>query len=289
MKETFQILKGKTHDIGGGLTVRRCLPHRQKPMVGPFIFWDHMGPRSMSEDFELTVRAHPHIGLGTITYLFSGELVHRDSLGIKQVIRPGEVNWMVAGKGIAHSERGGYAPKYPYLEGIQLWMALPVAWEECEPFFQHVAAQDLPSLTMDGISWTLIAGEFLGQTSPVKVKSPLFYLKATLQAGEALNLAVPKEQEGAVYPLDGEIRSGDQGLGPGELLVFEKGEPLRFHSETGGTVLVFGGEPLPEPRRIWWNLVSSRQELIEKAKEDWQAGRFPPVVDETEWIPLPEK
>lgn len=282
-------LTSHSKDIGG-FTVRRLLPAAQCRSVGPFIFFDHMGPAEFAPGDGVDVRPHPHIGLATVTYLFEGALLHRDSLGTVQEIRLGDVNWMTAGRGIVHSER---TP--PHLRqqgarahGLQFWVALPREHEQCEPSFQHCPADSLPRLDGRGNSLLLIAGEAFGLRSPVHALSPLFYADLQLQAGSDFLLSV-EHAERAVYPVAGTVRIGDEVLPLDRLAVLEPGQPVRLEADADARLMLLGGAPLDAPRHMWWNLVSSDPALIEQARQDWAAGRFPEVPGESERIPLPER
>jgi redox-sensitive bicupin YhaK (pirin superfamily) len=283
------VINARRRDLGG-FEVGRVLPWTKRRMVGPFAFFDHMGPVTFPPNLprRTDVRPHPHIGLATITYLFAGEIVHRDSVGFHQVIRPGEVNWMTAGRGISHSERfdtlresGGE------LHGIQAWVALPESDEEIDPAFVHFDANQLPVATVSGVTLTLIAGRFLGMTSPVETRSPLFYVHAELQAGADLKASAPYSER-AAYIARGAVQVEGHTFEAGQMLVFEKGDVPAITAVESSTLMLLGGEPLGE-RHIWWNFVSSRSERIEQAKADWRAGRIPlPVGDDAEFIPLPD-
>ena len=274
----------------GGFFVRRILPFATRRMVGPFIFLDHMGPAAFDPGKGVDVRPHPHIGLATVTYLFSGELFHRDSLGNAQEIRPGAVNWMTAGRGIVHSERTGTAERRGShdLHGLQSWVALPKAQEETAPEFFHHPADTLPSKSADGVALTLIAGEAFGMRAPVKTYSPIFYVDVAMQPGA--RLVVPADySERALYLIEGILKAGDDALAPLEMSVFRAGETVTLHAGSAAHAVILGGEPFPEPRHIWWNFVSSDESRIEQAKQDWKAQRFPKVPgDEKEFTPLPE-
>ena len=275
----------------GGFEVGRVLPFAKRRMVGPFIFFDHMGPVYFEPGIprEVDVRPHPHIGLSTITYLFDGEIMHRDSVGCEQPIRPGEVNWMTAGRGITHSERfeRGRREGGP-LNGIQAWVALPVEHEETDPEFTHYASDELPTFDEDGASGRLIAGSIWGLPSPVRTHSPLFYLHWALQPGAQATL--PAEySERALYVASGAIEIGNERAEEGAMLVLSPGQPVHFTAQGAATVMALGGEPVGH-RFIDWNFVSSSKERIEQAKADWRAGRMKlPINDDQEWIPLPEE
>ena len=283
----------RTHDLGDQFIVRRALPSKQRRMVGPFVFLDQMGPHVFSAGQGLDVRPHPHIGLATVTYLLDGEIMHRDSLGTVQSIRPGAVNWMTAGKGIVHSERTAPDQRQAgsSLFGLQCWVALPRELEETEPAFSHTSASELPVLEGEGATARVIAGRFFGQTSPAPTSSPLFYVDLQLQPGA--RLAMPSEYaEQALYIVDGSLDLGRDGsFGAGQLLVLKPGATLTLAgggSGSGARVMLLGGEPMDGPRYLTWNFVSSSVERIEQAKADWKAQAFPPVAGETEFIPLPD-
>ena len=287
------VVPGRARDLVGGFKVRRVLPYSQRRMVGPFIFLDQMGPEVLRAGAGLDVAPHPHIGLATVTYLFEGELLHRDSLGVVQMIRPGEVNWMTAGSGIAHSERTPTELRQTgkKLFGLQSWVALPTRDEETEPTFAHHEAAELPIIEGEGKRVCLIAGSLYGARSPVVTRSELFYADVMLEAGAILQLPTEHEER-AVYIVSGSIELPTEGhvFNASELLVFKPGEAITLcaRNESPARLMLLGGAPLDGARHIWWNFVSSSKERIEQAKEDWQEGRFSPVPDETEFIPLPE-
>lgn len=283
------VIEGRRKDLGG-FEVGRVLPWTQRRSVGPFVFFDHMGPVRLATNLprRVDVRPHPHIGLSTITYLFAGEIVHRDSLGFHQVIRAGEVNWMTAGRGISHSERFETMREHGgLLHGIQAWIALPSADEEVAPAFVHHEADELPVERAAGATRRVIAGKAFGQSSPVRTHSPLVYVHVELQAGAST--AIPDGySERAAFVAAGTVRVGQQGFAAGQMIVFAPGSDPRIDATTAATVMLLGGEPLGE-RHVWWNFVSSRRERIEQAKADWRAGRIAlPVGDADEFIPLPE-
>ena len=279
-----------SRDLGDGFTVRRALPSAQRRMVGPFIFMDQMGPVAFAGDHALDVRPHPHIGLATVTFLLEGEILHRDSLGNELPIRPGEVNWMTAGRGIVHSERtpahvratGGS------LFGLQTWVALPAAHEETAPAFAHYAADALPVAEDAGARLALIAGTADGLTSPVKTLSDMIYGDLTLAPGARYCFGA-EHIERAVYVVTGSLRiEGQEGsFGAAQLVVIRPGAEVVLTSDEPSRLMLAGGEPFPEKRLIYWNFVSSRADRIEQAKDDWRAGRFDPVPGESEFIPLP--
>ncbi len=278
----------RTHDIGG-FEVRRALPSARRRMVGPFIFWDQMGPAELKPGHGLDVRPHPHIGLATVTYLFDGEILHRDSVGSVQAIRPGAVNWMTAGRGIAHSERSGDETRRTgqRVFGIQSWMALPKAHEETEPGFIHHPAEALPVVQGEGKRVRIIAGQAYGARSPLKTFTETLYVDAQLDPGA--RLPVPAEHaERAIHVAEGTVTVGGDRFEAGQLLVLRPGDAITVEAESAARVLLLGGEPMDGPRHIWWNFVSSSKDRIEAAKADWKAGRFTAVPGETEFIPLPE-
>jgi redox-sensitive bicupin YhaK (pirin superfamily) len=277
-----------TRDLGDGFKVRRVLPSARRRMIGPFVFLDEMGPTRLPAGSGLDVRPHPHIGLATVTYLFEGEILHQDSLGVRQPIRPGDVNWMIAGRGIVHSERTPQALRASGSSawGLQSWLALPERDEERAPSFKHHAEADLPQLSDSGTRIRVVAGTFLGMRSPVETLSDLFYADVKLEGAE---LAIPPDyDERGAYILDGSISVEDQTFERGRLLVFKPGAHVVLKAIAPAGVMLLGGEPLG-PRYVWWNFVSSSKERIEQAKADWKAGRFGGVPGDAEFIPLPEE
>ena len=274
-----------------GFTVGRVLPAVGQRMVGPFIFFDHMGPAELSPGHGLDVRPHPHINLATVTYLFEGAIAHRDNLGSHQVIRPGEINWMTAGRGIAHSERTPPEERArgPRMHGIQLWVALPREHEETAPAFHHHAAGALPTVEVDGAQLRVLIGSAFGASSPVETFSPMFYVEAQVPAGGLLPLPADY-RERAAYVIEGSLVCGADRVESRHMAVFASGSAPTMRAETPARVLLLGGEPLEGPRHIWWNFVSSSKERIEQAKRDWKEGRFAPVPgDDEEFIPLPSE
>ena len=274
----------------GEMEVRRALPSVKRQMVGPFIFFDQMGPAEFLTDQGIDVRPHPHINLATVTYLFEGEIRHRDSLGTDIAIAPGAVNWMRAGRGIVHSERTGEGRRRSgqRLFGIQTWVALPEDQEESDPAFVHHGAAELPVVESDGLEARLIAGRAFGEASPLATASETLYADVTLKRGARLPVDADHEER-AVYTISGRVEVAGQGFEPGQLLVLRPGDPHVVTAETDARVMLFGGAPMGGPRYIWWNFVSSRRERIEQAKEEWARGRFDTVPgDEAEFIPLPE-
>ena len=289
MSQIELVIDGRHKDLGG-FEVERVLPYAPRRMVGPFIFFDHMGPAEFQPGFPTTVdvRPHPHIGLSTLTYLFDGEITHRDSLGAHQPIRPGEVNWMTAGRGITHSERfERHRAEGGLMHGIQAWVALPEHEAECEPEFEHYEEADAPSYQSGGLHARLVAGSAFGATSPVKVRSPLFYVHWRLAAGALAGLP-PEYPERAAYVVSGTVEIDGQTIEAGRMAVFAPGQTIEFRAVTDAEIMLLGGEPVG-PRLIEWNFVASTRERLEAAKDDWRAGRFPlPVGDDAEFIPLPE-
>ena len=282
------VIEPRRKDLGG-FEVGRVLPFAKRHMVGPFIFFDHFGPVEFAPGIprEMDVRPHPHIGLSTVTYLFDGEIMHRDSLGTEQAIRAGEVNWMTAGRGITHSERFERArAEGGRLHGIQAWVALPVEEEETAPAFAHHPAEDLPTYEDGGLWARLVAGEAFGAKAKVKTHSPMFYVHWQLRAGA--NAQLPAEYpERAAYIATGAVEMEGRSYEAGRMLVFTPGEPVLFTATRPATVMLLGGEPLGE-RFIEWNFVSSSRQRIEQAKADWRAGRMKlPDRDNKEFIPLP--
>ena len=286
------LIQGKTHDLGGGFTVRRVLPSARQRMVGPFIFFDHFGPIDVAPGGDgMEVRPHPHIGLATVSYLFDGGIFHRDSLGYAQAIRPGDVNWMTAGRGIAHSERTELAMRQAgfRMHGVQTWVALPKAHEETAPAFEHVEAARLPAWNEGSASLRLIVGTYAGRTAPTTHFSPIFYVAVEMEAGARIVVS-PEHAERAAYVAEGEAAIGEDVLAVGDLAVLAPGQPVEIVAGGGGAkVMLCGGATMDGPRHIWWNFVSSSKERIEQAKADWRDGRFGKVPGDAEFIPLPEK
>lgn len=282
------IIVPRARDIGG-FEVRRALPSAKKRMIGPFIFFDQMGPAEFLTDQGIDVRPHPHIGLSTVTYLFSGEIYHRDSLGTELPIAPGAVNWMTAGKGIVHSERTSEEKRKSghSLFGIQTWVAMPEKYEEIDPDFEHRSAEALPVLRDGGVNTRIIVGGMYGQKSPVKTYSDMFYASSDMQADSVLPLDADYEERG-IYIVSGEIDIAGDRFEGGQLLVFRPGDRITIRANKPSRIMLLGGEPMDGPRHIWWNFVSSSKERIEQAKEDWRQARFDTVPgDKEEFIPLP--
>jgi redox-sensitive bicupin YhaK (pirin superfamily) len=282
------VIEPREKDLGG-FSVRRVLPASAQRRVGPFIFFDHMGPSRFAAGNGMDVRPHPHIGLSTLTYLFTGQIMHRDSLGYVQNIEPGAVNWMTAGRGIVHSERTPDALRASGFDmhGLQIWIALPDGFEEVEPSFTHHPAGSLPVIRNEHVEMTLIAGEAFGLRSPVKTWSPLFYVHVEAQRGAGLSM--PSDYaERALYIVSGEVNADQQLFGPGHMLVFGEGTQPDIFASKKSTVMLLGGAPLASDRTVWWNFSASSRTRLEAAKADWKMGRFGQVPGETEFIPLPD-
>jgi redox-sensitive bicupin YhaK (pirin superfamily) len=282
------VIVPRARDLGG-FEVRRALPAAERQMVGPFIFFDQFGPVLMRAGQGIDVRPHPHIGLATVTWLFDGAIYHRDSLGSQQPIAPGELNWMTAGRGIVHSERtdAGELARDRQVFGIQSWVALPKAFEDTAPAFEHVAMERLPLIEDRGVKARIVAGSVYGATSPVRTHSDLFYADVRLAAGSVLPLPADHEERG-IYVAEGAIAIADQSFAAGRLLVFRPGDAISVKAQTDARIMLLGGDPMDGPRHIWWNFVSSSKDKIEAAKDDWKRGRFAIVPgDEKDFIPLP--
>ena len=282
------VIEPRDRDLGG-FSVRRVLPAAKTRTVGPFIFFDHMGPAQFPRGEGVNVRPHPHIGLATVTYLFEGEILHRDSLGFEQPIRPGDVNWMTAGRGIVHSERTSpeVSATDHRLHGIQSWVALPIADEETEPSFFHHPGDSLPEFTQGAATLRLIAGSAYGHSAPVKTYSKMFYIDAPIPAGASLKLPDDHEER-AIYIVDGAVTLAGDTYTTGNMVVVEPGATISVEAIDASRTMLLGGEPLDGRRHIWWNFVSSSKERIEQAKDDWANGRFDTVPGDSEFIPLPE-
>lgn len=282
------ILDGHEKDLGGGFIVRRILPAARQRSVGPFIFFDHFGPAEELPGVNHDVRPHPHIGLATVTYLFDGAMMHRDSLGTEQVVEPGAINWMTAGRGIVHSER---KPEHlrdtRYVNhGLQLWTALPLEHEEAEPAFSHTPADAIPECSVDDARVRVLVGEAFGQRSPVPALSPTLYLDIWMPAGGQLKLpALAPEQ--ALYAVESTVEIGGLALAPRQMAVLDPGVAVEIFAPAGARLVLVGGAPLDAPRHMWWNFVSSRKDRILQASADWEAQRMGRVPGETEFIPLP--
>jgi redox-sensitive bicupin YhaK (pirin superfamily) len=284
--ETILVINAKIRDIAG-FPVRRTLPAIERRMVGPFVFLDQMGPTHLAPGHRLDVRPHPHIGLSTMTYLLEGEILHRDSLGTVQLIQPGAVNWMTAGRGIAHSERTPEQSTAAMLSGIQFWVALPKSHEEIEPAFVHLEESALPLLADRKVRVRVIAGSAFGSSSPLRAPHPMLCLDVALSKN--VGWEVPADYpERALYVAEGEIEVDGARHGQGRLLVLPTGQQPKVQALSDARLMVLGGEPMDGPRQIWWNFVSSSKDRIEQAKLDWKLGRFAAVPGETDIIPLPE-
>jgi redox-sensitive bicupin YhaK (pirin superfamily) len=288
MSNVSLIIEERPHQMGKFL-VGRLLPFTTKKMVGPFVFIDHMGPVSLNEFENFDVPPHPHIGLSTLTYLFEGSIMHRDSLGNTIEIKPGEVNLMTAGNGIVHSER---TPEYlrnstKHLHGLQIWLAMPKALEQNDPGFAHIGANELPKWSDGSVSYTLIAGEALGKKSPVPVLSKLFLIEIKSTDTVTIDLGEELYGEAAMYILDGAVIADDIVFEPKRILVASETKLCRFTLRANSTIYIFGGNPFEEPRYIYWNFVATSRELIEQAKDKWQQQTFPKIDGETEFVPLP--
>ena len=281
-------LTGHEKDLGGGFVVRRVLPAARQRSCGPFIFFDHFGPVTEVPGVNHDVRPHPHIGLATVTYLFEGAMMHRDSLGTQQLIEPGAINWMTSGRGIVHSERRpeSLRDKSFINHGLQLWTALPLAHEEDEPSFVHTPADAIPEVRVGEAQVRVMVGQAFGAASPVKAFSQTLYLDVQLRAGGSIELPA-LAPEMAVYPVDGVLGIDDAPLAARVMAVLDPGKAVRISSAQGSRFVVIGGEPVDAPRHMWWNFVSSRKDRIIQASEDWEAQRMGHVPGETEFIPLP--
>lgn len=283
-----KLIFGKESDLGG-ISVRRVLPHRDVRSVGPFVFFDHMGPVEFQPGQGIDVPPHPHTCLATVTYLFKGAILHRDSLGSDLEITPGDLNWMSAGRGITHSERETDAVRNSVheLDGLQLWVALPDEAEESDPAFYHVAKNDLPVIEDAGLHMRLIAGEAFGKTAPVPVKSKLYYLDVEMDEGAQL-LLPGENQEGAIYVVSGTLLIDGESYKPESFIYVAPEEIPDIVAKTDCRVMLLGGLPVGR-RYIWWNFVASTKERIEAAKADWAAGKFPQIDGEDDALPLPER
>lgn len=275
----------------GSFLVGRLLPFRQKRAVGPFVFIDHMGPTEVGPDQAFDIGPHPHIGLSTLTFLFEGAIMHRDSTGAVQEIQPGAVNWMTAGKGVTHSERtpDRLRGKTFKMHGLQIWVALPPHLEETEPSFAHIPAEAIPAWETNGVKYKLIAGKALGHQSPVPVHIDLYFIEIHATETQVIGIGAGLYGESALYILNGEVNHDGQSFGPKQLLVTTEASLCAFTMQAGTTVYIFGGEPMAEEHFIHWNFVSSSKEKIQQAVEDWQAQRFPKVPGETDFVPYPGK
>lgn len=285
------LIQGRQKDLGG-FTVRRAIPTTRRRSVGPFVFFDHMGPVTIDRDHAMDVRPHPHIGLATVTYLFEGHGYHRDSIGSEQLISPGDINWMTAGRGIVHSERSPQedrVAKTPRrLHGLQIWIGLPADQEECDPSFVHWPKESLPSVVISpNLTAKILLGEFGGKRSPAEVKSRTLYLDFELKEN-AQEIIAFDEKEIAFYLIEGRAEINEQILQPGDLYVLDNPGKIQFRAEAGSRIVAVGGDPFPEPRFMWWNFVSSKKERIREAAKAWDEQSMGKVPGEKEWIPLPK-
>lgn len=281
------VIPARHKQLVDGFSVQRLLPYMKKRMIGPFIFLDHMGPADFSKTDDMVVLPHPHIGLATLTWLFQGKILHRDNLGHEQYIEPGEVNWMTSGKGVVHSER---SQTPDVLEGVQIWVALPVDKEDMPPSFYHCKAQDLPKESSNGVHTTLIAGTLNDKKSPVPVYSNLFFASIEMKTSSEFQHNLSEHQEAGIYILEGSIDIEGKTYIKHDLIVFKKGHEVHLQSEDQNVRFLFlGGEPFKEKRHIWWNFVSTNKEKIEKAKNAWRNQEFEAVINEYDYIPLPEE
>ena len=288
MSNVDLIIEERAADIGNFM-VGRLLPFRQKRMVGPFSFIDHMGPAEMTADENLDVAPHPHTGLSTLTFLFEGNIVHKDSLGTEVEIEPGAVNWMTAGRGIVHSERtpDQLRTTEKTLHGLQIWVALPLELEEMEPQFSHVEKDDIPAWEDDGVQYRLIAGKAFGKESPVPVHSELYFIEIKTKEERTVDIGEDLYGESALYILEGEVENDGHTYQPKRILVTKDASLCNFTMKANTTVYIFGGEVFPEERFIHWNFVASSKEKIEKAREMWKNQEFDKVPGETDFVPLP--
>jgi len=283
------VINARPRDIGG-FEVARALPYAKRRTVGPFIFFDRMGPAEFGPGVGIDVRPHPHIGLATVTYLFDGEIMHRDDLSYEQPIRPGDVNWMTAGRGIVHSERtrAEVRDSHSTMFGIQSWVALPKDQEEADPAFFHRTANTLPAISRDGVEMRLIAGTAYGETSPVATASPMFYVDVRMDTGTSLEVT-DEHEERAVYVVEGAIAIDGETHGENEMLILAPNADVTVTAQGVSRIMLLGGAPIDGERHIWWNFVSSSKERIDQAKADWKEGRFGKIEGDDEFIPLPEK
>jgi redox-sensitive bicupin YhaK (pirin superfamily) len=284
------IIKPHTRDLGGGFLVQRLLPAFPDKMIGPFIFFDHFGPVDFAPGQGMDVRPHPHIGLATVTYLFEGSMVHRDSVDSMQRILPGDVNWMTAGRGIVHSERSTPEDRARghRLHGLQTWVALPKSHEQAEPSFSHHARASLPEISLPGVQMRLIAGTAFGRRAPTVTFSPMIYLAVDMVAGAAFDVP-PEHQQRAVYAVEGEVKVAGDTLPLRHMAVLMPDSTARIEALSAARLVLLGGSKMDGDRVIWWNFVASSRELIDTASERWRAQAYPPVPGETEFIPLPER
>lgn len=283
------VIRPKAKDIGG-FEVRRALPSIEARTVGPFIFFDQMGPATFAPGTGIDVRPHPHIGLSTLTWLVEGEIMHRDSLGYEQPIRPGEVNWMTAGTDIVHSERtpDDVRAAGHNLLGLQVWMALPSDNQEADPSFQHYEAADIPTVELNGAKVTIVAGDAWGATSPVSVYSRTLYADVRIEAGATLEIPTSHEER-AIYVVSGTVKLGEEEFGEATMIVLRENETVPVHAPGGAHLALIGGDKLKHPRRLWWNFAHTDNTMIEDAKNRWKNGEFAMVEGDDEFIPLPDR
>jgi redox-sensitive bicupin YhaK (pirin superfamily) len=284
-----KILTPRLHDLGGGMMVRRVLPALGQRSVGPFVFFDHFGPIEVRPENNFDVRPHPHIGLATVTYLFEGAMIHRDSMGYTQRIEPGAINWMTAGRGVVHSERRpeNLREQAHTNHGLQLWAALPAKDEEVEPAFFHTPAQDIPTWEEGGLAVRMLIGQAFGLSSPVRTYAETLYMDVRGSPGTTLELAPAKEERG-VYSVDRALVIGDARVEPGTMAVLGSNASAKIAAPNGARYVVIGGEPIDGYRHMWWNFVSSRKDRIEHAKTDYLARRMGVISGDTDWMPLPD-
>jgi redox-sensitive bicupin YhaK (pirin superfamily) len=283
-----KILKPRLHDLGGGMMVRRILPALEQRSVGPFVFLDHFGPLEVKPENNFDVRPHPHIGLATVTYLFEGAMIHRDSMGYVQRIEPGAINWMTAGRGVVHSERRpeDLRQRVHTNHGLQLWAAMPAKDEEVEPAFFHTPARDIPTWEEGGLTVRVLIGQAFGLTSPVSTYAETLYMDVCASRGRTLELA-PTQDELGIYSVDNVLTIDDVQVEPGTLAVLVSDAPANVTAPNGARYVVIGGDPIDGYRHMWWNFVSSRKERIEQAKSDYLARRMGVISGDSEWMPLP--
>lgn len=290
MSNVGLIIEERAADIGNFM-VGRLLPFVQKRSIGPFVFIDHMGPKELGPGEGLDVPPHPHIGLSTLTYLFEGAIMHKDSIGSEIEIAPGAVNWMTAGRGIVHSERtpNHLRNEQKVLHGMQIWVALPKELEDMEPTFTHVGAESLPSWSDEGLEFRLIAGEFMDYKSPVPVYSPLYMIEVKTTEGGKVKIGPNLFGEAGLYILEGNVEEGGNVHGPQQILIAKDAQLCDFEMQPNTTIYIFGGDALPERRYLYWNFVASSRERIEEAKQAWQDQTMGQVAGETEFVPLPQQ
>ena len=283
-----KVIDPKEKELAPGFIIKRLLPRREQRSVGPFLFWDHIGPTIISKENEMIVLPHPHIGLATITWLFDGEILHRDSLDNEQMIKPGEVNWMISGNGVTHSERAVHIDESYTLDGLQIWIALPKEYEDISPSFFHCKKQDLPHFKIGNCELILIAGTFKNRISPVPAYSHFFYLSAKLSKDKNLEIDLESLGEVGIYIHTGELETEHKIYHKNQMLILKESSQLKVKAITDCQFLIFGGDKLPEKRYMWWNFVSTDENKIEEAKLKWKKQLFPKTINETDYVPLPE-